>query len=82
MVETSEYAKIAAYLGAAFVMAIGSLGPAIGQGNIAAEACKSIGKFPESASKVRTAMIIGMGFVESCCIYAFITAIILLTYKS
>ncbi len=81
MIETFDaavYVKIAAYLGAAFVVGIGSIGPAIGQGRIASEACKNIGKYPESAGKIRTAMIIGLGLVESCCIYAFIIALILL----
>ena len=72
------YVRIAAYISAAFVVGIGTIGPAIGQGNIASQACKSIGKYPESASKIRTAMIIGLGMVESCCVYALIVAIIII----
>ena len=77
-IDAAVYAKIAAYLGAAFVVGIGSIGPAMGQGKIASEACKNIGKYPESANKIRTAMIIGLALVESCCVYALLVALILL----
>jgi F-type H+-transporting ATPase subunit c len=72
------YIKIAAYIGAAFVMGIGTIGPAIGQGKIAAKACENIGKFPESAANIRTTMLLGMGIVETSAIYAFIIALFLL----
>lgn len=78
MLEMSEaYVKIAAYVGAAFVMGIGTIGPAFGQGSIAAKAIENIGKYPESGAKIRTAMLIGMGIVETSAIYAFIVALIL-----
>ena len=72
------YVKIAAYVSAAFVVGIGTIGPAIGQGNIASQACKSIGKYPESAGNIQKAMIIGLGMVESCCVYALVVALILI----
>ena len=43
--------KVAAFLGAAFTMAIGTVGPALGLGMIGRQACDSIGKYPESAGK-------------------------------
>jgi F-type H+-transporting ATPase subunit c len=71
------YAKAAAFLGAAIAMGIGSLGPALGQGLIGAKACENLAKAPneEIASKIRTAMMISMGLVETSAIYAFIIAI-------
>ncbi len=70
--------KAAAFLGAAFVMAVGAIGPALGQGMIGKQACDSIGKYPESASKVRTAMIISLGMVESTAVYCLIIALMLI----
>lgn len=66
------YAKAAAFFGAAIAMGIGSIGPALGQGAIGMKACENIGKFPESASKIRTTMMIGMAVVESEAIYCML----------
>lgn len=77
----TSYVKIAAFIGAAIVMGIGTIGPAIGQGSIGAKACENIGKYPESAGVIRTTMLLAMGIVETSAIYAFIVAL-LLAYAS
>jgi F-type H+-transporting ATPase subunit c len=68
------YAKAAAYIGAAIAMGVGSFGPAFGQGMIGAKACENIGKYPDSAGKIRTTMIISMAIVESSAIYCLLIA--------
>ena len=68
------YAKAAGYIGAAIAMGLGSLGPALSQGLIAMKACENIGKYPESAGKIRTAMIMGLSVVESSAIYCLLIA--------
>lgn len=80
MDDITVYTKVAAFLGAAFVMGIGTIGPALGQGKVAAEACKSIGKYPESAGSIRTSMVIGLSLIETSAIYAFLTAIFLIFF--
>jgi F-type H+-transporting ATPase subunit c len=81
--EGMEIAKAAAALGAAFVMGIGAIGPALGQGFVGGKACENIGKYPESANKIQTTMMIAMGLVETSAIFAFLIAIILIrTYGS
>ena len=72
------YAKAAAFLGAAIAVGIGGIGPALGQGLVGAKACENIGKYPESAAKIRTAMLIAVSVVESAAIYSFITALVLI----
>ncbi len=67
--------KAAAYIGAAVVMGLGSMAPAYGQGLIGAKACESIGKYPQSAKEIRTAMIIAVSVVESSAIYCFLISI-------
>ena len=47
---------------------------------IGAKACENIGKYPESSGKIRMAMMIAMGIVESSSIYAFIIAIMLIWF--
>lgn len=68
------YAKAAAFLGAAIAMGVGAIGPALGQGLIGMKACENIGKYPESAGKIRTTMMIAMGLVETSAIYALMVA--------
>jgi|GEM_PF-283489 len=68
------YAQAAAFLGAAIAIGLGTLGPAIGQGLIGMKACENIGKYPESAGRIRSAMNVAMGIVESGAIYALLIA--------
>ena len=75
------FAKAAAYIGAGFAMAIGSVGPALGQGMIGKKACEAIGKYPESGNKIRLTMILAMAFVESAAIYALLIALLLIFWS-
>lgn len=75
------YAKYAAFLGAAIAMGIGSIGPAIGQGLVGTKACESVGKYPESADKIRMTMMIAMAIIESSAIYAFLVALLLIIFN-
>lgn len=65
MVEGIYYAKAAACIGAAIAVGIGVLGPSFGQGAIGMKACENIGKYPESANKIRTLMFLAMGIIET-----------------
>ena len=76
------YAKAAAFIGAALVMGIGSVGPAIGQGLVGQKACDAVGKFPDSYKKVRMTMIIAMCLVETSAIYCFIIGIMLIVFNT
>ena len=64
----------ARYIGAAIAIGIGLIGPSIGQGMIGTKACESIGKYPESAGKIRGAMFASMGLVEAAAVYALLIA--------
>jgi len=68
------YAKAAALIGAALVMGLGTLGPALGQGMIGSKGCENIGKYPENANDIRNAMFIGLVMVETSAIYCFLVA--------
>ncbi|MBN0970670.1 F0F1 ATP synthase subunit C [Mycoplasma phocoeninasale] len=50
----------------------------IGQGMAVAKACEAIGKNPESASKVRGVLILGLAIVETASIYCLIIALLLI----
>ena len=74
MVEGIFYAKAAAAIGAAIAIGLGVLGPALGQGGIGMKACENIGKYPESANKIRQVMFVSMGIIETLAIYVLLIA--------
>lgn len=73
-----DLVKAAAYIGAAITMAIGTIGPALGQGMVGTKACEMIGKNPENTSQIRTAMLMSMSLIETSAIYALVVALLLI----
>lgn len=61
----------------AFVMGVGSIGPAFAIGMLVAKAMEAIGRNPEAAGKIQTNMILGIAFAEAIAIYALVVALIL-----
>lgn len=55
----------------------GTIAPAIAIGTIGSAALKSIGRNPEAASKVQTAMILAIAFAEAIAIYSLVIALII-----
>ncbi len=58
----------------AVVMGIGALAPAIAIGMIGSKAMESIGRNPESASKILVPMLLACAFAEAIAIYALVIA--------
>jgi len=56
---------------------LGTIAPAISIGFIGSTAVKSIGRNPEAASKVQTAMILSIAFAEAIAIYSLVIALII-----
>jgi len=61
----------------AFVMAIGTVAPAFAIGRIGSKSTEAIGRNPEAAPKIQTAMILAIAFTEAIAIYALVVALIL-----
>lgn len=64
------WATIAAIIG-------GTIAPAISIGIIGSTALKSIGRNPEAASKIQTAMILSIAFAEAIAIYSLVIALVI-----
>jgi F-type H+-transporting ATPase subunit c len=79
MEDMTAWIKIAAYVGAAFTIGIGVLGPALSQGKIGATACENLGKYPESANAIQTLCLLAMALVETLALFAFIISLFLIT---
>jgi len=58
-------------------MAVGTIAPALAIGLIGAKGAEAIGRNPEGASKIQTAMILAIAFAEAIAIYALVVALIL-----
>ncbi len=68
-----ETAKI---LTIGLIMTLGTIMPAFSIGWRASKAMEAIGRNPEAASKIQTAMILAIAFAEAIAIYALVTALI------
>ena len=64
-------------LAVGIIMGVGTLGPALAIGRIAAKASEAIGRNPEAAPKIQTAMILSLAFAEAIAIYGLVVALIL-----
>lgn len=65
------------FLAMGLIMSVGTLGPALAIGRIAAKAAESIGRNPEAAPKIQTAMILALAFAEAIAIYGLVAMLIL-----
>ncbi|MBI2638656.1 ATP synthase F0 subunit C [Candidatus Peregrinibacteria bacterium] len=61
----------------AATIAIGATAPAIAIGMLASKAMEAIGRNPEAAAKIQTAMILAIAFAEAIAIYALVVALII-----
>jgi len=80
MEEFVSYVKIAALLGAAFAVAIGTMGPAISQGIVGSKACENVAKYPESSGKLFPVLISSLAVIETSSLAAVAVAFFLIYY--
>lgn len=62
---------------AGLTIVLGAFAPAMAIGKLASSAMEAIGRNPEAASKIQTAMILAIAFAEAIAIYALVVALIL-----
>lgn len=63
---------------AGFTIAIGSIGPAFGEGRAVAQALSSIAQQPDSSNTITRTLFVGLAMIESTAIYCFVVSMILL----
>lgn len=59
------------------VMGLGTVGPALAIGYMAAKGLEAMGRNPEASSKIQTAMVLSIAFAEAIAIYALVVALII-----
>ena len=69
---------VASILAAGLTMAIGSIGPALGQARALAQALQSIAQQPDEANNLTRTLFVGLAMVESTAIYCFVVSMIVI----
>lgn len=68
----------ASIISAGMCMAIGSIGPALGEGRAVSSALSSMAQQPDSASTITRTLFVGLAMIESMAIYCFVVSMILI----
>jgi F-type H+-transporting ATPase subunit c len=59
-------------------LAIGSIGPALGEARAVVQALSSIAQQPDEANTITRTLFVGLAMIESTAIYCFVIAMILI----
>jgi F-type H+-transporting ATPase subunit c len=76
--EFITFIAVVSIITAGITMAIGSIGPALGQGWASAKAMEAIARQPDESSTIIRTLFVTLAFIESVAIYCLIIAMILL----
>lgn len=76
--ETAENAKGTKALSAALVVGLAAATGAVAMGFAIAKSVEGISRQPEAESKIRTALMLGLVFIETAIIYALIIAVLII----
>lgn len=63
---------------AGLTIAIGSIGPAIGEARTAAQALSAIAQQPDEANTITRTLFVSLAMIESTAIYCFVVTMILI----
>ena len=69
---------IASIVTAGLTIALGSIGPALGEGRAVATALSSLAQQPDAATTITRTLFVGLAMIESIAIYCFVVSMILI----
>ncbi|GGX61835.1 F0F1 ATP synthase subunit C [Saccharospirillum salsuginis] len=69
---------MASIITAGLTIAIGSIGPALGEGKAVSQALSSIAQQPDESATITRTLFVGLAMIESTAIYCFVVAMILI----
>ncbi len=69
---------MASIITAGITIAIGSIGPALGEGRALAQALSAIAQQPDETGTITRTLFVGLAMVESTAIYCFVVSMILI----
>ncbi len=69
---------MASIITAGITIAIGSIGPALGEGRAVAQALSAIAQQPDETNRITRTLFVGLAMIESTAIYCFVVSMIVL----
>jgi F-type H+-transporting ATPase subunit c len=63
---------------AGLTIAIGAIGPALGEGRAVAQALSAIAQQPDESGTITRTLFVGLAMIESTAIYCFVVSMILI----
>ena len=69
---------IASIVTAGLTIALGSIGPALGEGRAVATALSSLAQQPDAATTITRTLFVGLAMIESVAIYCFVVSMIII----
>jgi F-type H+-transporting ATPase subunit c len=76
--ETVPLIALISIFTAGLTIAIGSVGPALGEARAVAQALASIAQQPDAAGTITRTLFVGLAMIESTAIYCFVITLILI----
>ncbi len=76
--DSSALVALGSIIMAGLTIAIGSLGPAFGEGRAVSQALASIAQQPDASNTITRTLFVGLAMIESTAIYCFVVSMILL----
>jgi F-type H+-transporting ATPase subunit c len=72
------WVAVASIFSSGLCIAIGAIGPALGEGRALAQALSALAQQPDEANTITRTLFVGLAMVESTAIYCFVVSMILI----
>jgi F-type H+-transporting ATPase subunit c len=76
--DTAGLVAMASIIISGLTIAIGSIGPALGEGRALAQALSAMAQQPDESNTITRTLFVGLAMVESTAIYCFVISLILI----
>jgi F-type H+-transporting ATPase subunit c len=76
--DNATLVAVASVITAGITMAIGSIGPALGEGRATQQALSAIAQQPDERSTITRTLFVALAMIESIAIYCFVISMILI----
>ena len=76
--DSTTLIAIASIVTAGLTIAIGGLGPGLGEGRAVASALSSLAQQPDASTTITRTLFVGLAMIESIAIYSFVVSMILI----
>ncbi len=76
--DSITFIAVASIITAGLTIAIGGIGPALGEGRAVSTALSSLAQQPDAAATITRSLFVGLAMIESIAIYSFVVSMILI----